>query len=90
MKATDRPRMTPRMLKVTDAAEYIGLSRSCMLNADKDGQVPAPHRIRNCVRFDRLELDRWIDAGMPSRAEWEKLKCRRSEPDAAPVGAPTQ
>jgi predicted DNA-binding transcriptional regulator AlpA len=66
--------MTPRMLKAADAAEYIGLSRSSILKADKDGQVPRPLRIRAAVRWDKEELSRWLDAGAPIREEWERMK----------------
>lgn len=64
--------ITPRLLSVEEAARYVGLSRP-VFQATIGKQIPP---IKTGVRrliWDRIALDRWIDAqsGVPSAEKKE-------------------
>ena len=54
-----------------EAASRIGVSKRTWLRMNRDGEIPAPRKIRSMIRWDVAELRAWSAAGMPSRSEWE-------------------
>ena len=58
-----------RLLTVPETAEYMGIAKKTLYDrtgpASKKPFPIKPKRIGGSVRFDRLELDRWIDMGCP-------------------------
>jgi excisionase family DNA binding protein len=57
----DTTAIAPRYLSVKSAEVYTGLSRWTLARAEERGEL-SPCRIGSAVRFDRLELDRWMDS----------------------------
>mgnify|MGYP001294239306 CR=1 FL=1 len=53
--------ITPRLLSVEEAARYVGLSRSAFLGSVANSVPPLRLGTRR-VTWDRVALDRWIDA----------------------------
>ena len=53
--------ITPRLLSVEEAARYVGLSRSAFLGSVAHSVPPLRLGTRR-VTWDRVALDRWIDA----------------------------
>jgi predicted DNA-binding transcriptional regulator AlpA len=49
----------PRYLSTKEAELYTGMSRWSLHRARGRGELN-PRRIGSAVRFDRLELDRWM------------------------------
>ena len=46
------------------------------------GRVPRPLRLGRCVRWDAEELQRWIDAKMPTLHQWDRMNEQsKSKPD---------
>lgn len=54
--------VTPRMLDERSAAAYLGIGRTTFRRCVKHGRVPAPLRTGRRVLWDRILLDRHIDA----------------------------
>lgn len=50
----------PRLLTYPEAADYLRISERTLWSMVNDGQIKCV-RVRHSVRFDRHELDRWID-----------------------------
>jgi len=61
----------PLLIDLREAARLSGISLSTFLRLERTGRVgPRPIRLGRLVRIDRRELERWIAAGCPSRADW--------------------
>ena len=41
---------------------------------NKRGLIPSPIRLGRSVRWNRRELARWVDAGCPTRSDWDAAK----------------
>ncbi len=39
-----------------------------------EGRIPEPHRLGGRVLWLVDELERWAEAGMPARHEWQRIK----------------
>jgi excisionase family DNA binding protein len=50
----------PRLMTVTQAAAYLGRSQSALFHLVARREIPCIKHGRN-LRFDRVELDKWID-----------------------------
>jgi prophage regulatory protein len=55
-------------------AELLGLSLRTIRRLDSSGKLPRPLRIGGAVRWRLSEVNRWVDAGCPDRAEWERRR----------------
>lgn len=62
-----RKQLTKRLLSVGEAAEYIGISPRSLYNRtgpkSKNPFPVKPKRVGKLVKFDKRELDEWIDNG---------------------------
>lgn len=68
------PTLAPRGLSREEAAAYLGIGTTLFDDLVKIGSLPAAHKLRGAVRWDRLEID----------AAFEKLP--RNGPDIADPG----
>lgn len=59
------------LLSASQAASLCGVSVRQWWRLDSMGKVPTHIRIGNTKRWRRIELQKWINAGCPSREEWE-------------------
>lgn len=62
------------MMTARGVAEMLNISERHAWELDKKEQLPRPVRFGRSVRWYRKELVAWVDAGVPCRAEWEKVK----------------
>jgi len=65
--------ITPRFISERDAAAYLSVSRSFLRNARYQGLLgdgtPGPpyRKIGGAVRYEKAELDSWLDKYFPAR-----------------------
>jgi prophage regulatory protein len=55
-------------------AELLGLSIRTIRRLDSSGKLPRPLRIGGAVRWRISEVNQWVDAGCPDRAEWDRIR----------------
>lgn len=72
MEAAMNP--APRLYRDREVARVLGISRSMVHKRNRMGQLPMPIRIGRVLRWDAIELQKWLDAGLPDRGRWEALK----------------
>ena len=72
-KARRRPRLRPLAVDAAGVAELLGVSRGHVDMLDRTGQIPQARRLGRRKLWSVRELARWVDAGMPSRAKWERF-----------------
>lgn len=66
-------RIEPLLLSFSEAAELLGISRTLLYSMYSDGRLgPLPHKLGRRSLLNRKSLERWVDAGMPSRRVWEQ------------------
>ena len=54
----------PRLLTTSQAAAYLGICQRTLWSLSKAGSIPrvqVTHGPRSCPRYDRHDLDAWID-----------------------------
>lgn len=74
--------ITPRVLKLGDACRYVGLSEGTFLNS-VGREVPPLRMSPGRKGWDRLALDRWIDARGRENGGDQELAARSV--DSAPL-----
>lgn len=52
--------MTGPLLTARELGEYLGLSPASVLRRWRAGEIPGFVLSTNVVRFDRVEVDRWL------------------------------
>jgi prophage regulatory protein len=63
-----------KLLKTTEAAEFLGVSQRHLWRLHSGGEMPAPVRIGRAVRWVVADLENWIAAGCPGRESWDNRK----------------
>ena len=58
-------------LNAKQAAAMLNISVRQLWRLNSTGQVPKPIRLGNCVRWRKAELEAFVEAGCPTRQEWE-------------------
>lgn len=57
------PDAVPQLMGITDAARYLGLSRSALYAALASGRIAlAPIKVGRAMKLSRAQLDRWLAA----------------------------
>lgn len=69
---TDERRM-PLLVGTDEAAELLGLKPSTVRRWLRDGWMPEA-RVAHGYVWPRAELEEWVAAGCPPRAEWESMR----------------
>lgn len=73
----EAPLIEPEGLTFSQAAAYIGVSRSKLYQFHDAGLCPAPVSLGDgdgCKRFSRSELRAWLIAGAPPRLRWAGMR----------------
>lgn len=60
------------LLTAEQTAELLGISVRHVHKLNREEKIPAPVRLGGSVRWRREEVERWVEAGSPSREEWER------------------
>jgi len=70
---TDQPKPTVVVLTAEELASLLKSSLESIYRFNAKGLIPRPSRLGGQLRWKRAEIEAWIDAGMPSRSEWEAV-----------------
>ncbi len=54
-----------RLLTSRQTSELTGIPESTLWRYSRAGVMPAPRKIGHLIRYDRLEIERWIQDGCP-------------------------
>lgn len=70
---SDAATIAPELLTPTQAAALLGLGRTTFDQLQAEGRIgPRPVRLSpRLIRWRRAELVAWLDAGLPSRGDWD-------------------
>jgi predicted DNA-binding transcriptional regulator AlpA len=66
----------PMLLSAGQAAELCGVSEPTWWRRNSAKEVPAPAKFGGRTCWHRLELERWLAAGLPARETWEAMNAR--------------
>jgi predicted DNA-binding transcriptional regulator AlpA len=61
----------PLLLTAKQASAVCGRSLRSWRSWDSAGRIPRPVRLGRATMWRRRELEDWIEAGCPSRVNWE-------------------
>ncbi len=64
----------PLVIRDSEAAKMLGISRGAFRKLNDSGKVPAPVRLGRRVLWRVAELEAWLESGCPPRHRWE-WKC---------------
>jgi hypothetical protein len=64
--------LRPLAVDAVGAAQLLGISPRHFRSLDAAGRVPRGMRFGKSKRWRVRELTKWLDAGGPSREEWER------------------
>jgi prophage regulatory protein len=62
------------LLSDVEAAALLGICRASLHRLRASGKVPLPVKLGRSVRWDRRELEKWIEAGAPALELWQAMK----------------
>ena len=68
------PRLSPLLLRASDAAAACNTSVRTWRSWNNSGKIPQPIRIGRRVFWRPEELKAWVAAGCPDRATWEVIR----------------
>lgn len=64
-----------RLITTKQAAALISLGISTFHRHRAAGKIgPSPIKLGKATRWDRVEFDKWIDAGCPDAKSWKSIK----------------
>lgn len=66
--------MNKRLGTVKDVATRLDVSQRAVWKWNASAKLPEPIRLGRSVRWDMNEVERWIDAGCPTRRNWDARK----------------
>ena len=69
-RAGSRPAL---LIDAARLAEMLDRSLTSVRRDDKAGRIPRPVTLNGSRRWRVDEILRWVDAGCPKRADWEKF-----------------
>ena len=78
----DTATVEPIAVDAEAAGALFGCCERTWRTMDTEGTIPAPLRLRGCVRWYLIELREWAAVGCPSRLEWERWKDARMSNEA--------
>ena len=63
------------LIDSAETGRLCGIGKTCLYRLlATEAFGPRPLRLGRAVRFSRVEIERWIDAGCPPRARWEAMR----------------
>ena len=68
----------PALIDARAVARILGCSDRHVRNLDERGELPRSRKLGRLRRWSAAEIDCWIEAGQPLRAEWEEFQRQRN------------
>jgi predicted DNA-binding transcriptional regulator AlpA len=62
------------LIDIAEMSEMLNRSVRSLFADKAVGRLPKPIQLGNSIRWRRHEILRWIDAGCPEAAVWERLE----------------
>lgn len=56
----------PLLLRVGEVAQLLGISERSVWRMQSAGRLPAAVRLAGSIRWRRVEIEAWVDAGCPA------------------------
>ena len=81
-KVEDHQVVMPRLMSVTDVANYLRVHKQTIYNWHWKERMPVPLRmspLKGRLRWRADVIDQWINTGMPDRSQYDG----RHEPDVS-------
>jgi predicted DNA-binding transcriptional regulator AlpA len=72
--ARPQPRLSPLLLRASDAAAACHTSVRTWRSWNSSGRIPRPICIGRSIFWRPEELKAWVAAGCPDRATWEVIR----------------
>jgi predicted DNA-binding transcriptional regulator AlpA len=74
--AASASHLLPLLVSATDLAQLLRVSLATIWRLRAAGKLPRPATSlgRQLLRWQRSEIESWVEAGMPDLQTWEKLK----------------
>ena len=72
VSGSPHPDSRDRLLTAKQLATVLAISIRTVWRLDAAGRLPRPIRLGGSVRWRGSEIDRWLRAGCPDRATWER------------------
>jgi excisionase family DNA binding protein len=60
------------VLTRSDLAELLRTSERTLNRLNSTGRIPMPFRLGGQLRWNREEVEAWVEAGMPDRRAWSR------------------
>ena len=54
------------LLRVSEVAQLLGISERSVWRMQSAGKLPAAVRLAGSIRWRRVEIEAWVDAGCPA------------------------
>lgn len=70
----DRKLEVERLLSAKEVADVLGVSKRQIFRLKSSGKIPAPVRVGGSVRFRLSDIEKWIEWGCCSQAEFRARK----------------
>lgn len=77
-----------RLIPAAVLRKVLAVSRAHVYVMEQNGSIPRAIRIGRLMRWDRSEIESWMDAGCPARDEWEAIR-NRVRASELPIGNQT-
>lgn len=69
-----RRKLPPLAADAGGVGLMLGVSKRSVNTYDAAGLIPRPFKLSGRTLWNVAELRRWLDAGSPDRATWERIK----------------
>ena len=71
----DLPTTEPLLVDAAGVGTLLGISANMVWKLQATGRLgPLPVRLGRCVRWRLEELGAWVEAGCPTRDQWQQLR----------------
>lgn len=75
MSTSTNPPATERLALAAPAlAKLLDISERHLWASHAAGRIPRPLRLGRSTRWNRAEIQAWLDAGAPARDRWEQMR----------------